>query len=150
MKRNGSLYNVIKSNFENNFNPEMDLYAFMHSSSFQRIFGEKQRNSKRKDLRGYLKITNGKNKVYLKYQSRNSIKGNEVMLSHMNCAALNTIPNKLFTPEVHIYKSNWFIYSWHNSDSASRNQFRWAFVGFLSLFIMEIPQFIHWFYSIYK
>ena len=141
---------VVKCTLGATVSSEIDQYAFMHSDGYKEIFGERQCNNHEPDNGGYLKVTHNGHSIYLRYKSWNGIKGDEIMLSYPNAAALDAVPKLNITPKVKIEKSNWFHYCWHNRDTAIRRQFQWAFLSFLALLIMEIPQFISWLISLFR
>lgn len=129
---------------------EIDQCAFMHSGDYEEICGERQCNNHEPDNNAYLKVSHKGHSIYLRYKSWNGIKGDEIMLSYPNAAALDAVPKQNITPKVIIEKSNWFQYCWHNRDTAIKRQFQWAFWSFLALLVMEIPQFISWLISLFR
>lgn len=107
--------------------------AFLHSSAFEKIFNSKQRYSKsHKNFGGYLKVINGQRSVYLKYQSLNGVKADEVQLSYAVRCALNVIVGKNENPkEVEIRKSCWVCYYCSNADEGIKWPFRIAVLGLI-------------------
>lgn len=118
---------------------ELDEYAFLHSSAFKNIFGKKQKESDLYTIGGYLKLTNGKNKLYLKYHQLNGTKGEEIRLSYANRALLAI---KDGSPTIKVQKAKWFAYNWYNRDVDKRWSFRTTVIAVLALLVIEIPSLI--------
>lgn len=133
---------------ETEFNPEQDRYAFFYSGAFKEIFGKKQKHYGKE---GYVKITTGKESVYLRFRALNGIKKDEVKLSYLNCSILNAVVPKDQEPTfVSIKKVNSLCYNWNNSDLDARHDFRWAFSGFCALIAFDIPQFAYFIYHLFN
>ncbi len=111
----------------------MNQRAFMHSGAYKKIFTFKQKDSKdARNYGGYLKITHGNRKVYLKYQSQNGVSGDEVQLTYAVRSALDVVVGKNEAPkEVKIEKAGWFCYYFYNSDEGIRCPFRLAVAGLI-------------------
>lgn len=126
--QNGSLDSVI------------DQRAFLHSSAFEKIFKFKQKDiQSAKNLAGYLKVSNGKRKIYLKYQSLNGVKDGEVQLSYAVRCGLGVVVGKNTRPkEVEIRKSCWFYYYCCNSDAGIKVPFNIACMGLVVTFFSFI------------
>lgn len=120
--------------------PELDEYAFMHSSAFKKIFEIKQKDSGLYSGGGYLKLSRGKNKIYIKYHQLSTVEGNKVALSYRNRSFLGIKDNT--QNSIKIQKTCWFLYNWNNRNVDKRWNFRGAFLGFLALIIIQIPEFI--------
>lgn len=120
--------------------PELDEYAFMHSSAFKNIFGKKQKESGLYSSGGYLKLSNGKHKLYLKYHQLNGVNGDEIRLSYANRSLLGL--NSDTTLEIKVKKVNWFSYNWNNRNVDKRWGFRTTMIAFAALFVIEIPALI--------
>ena len=68
MSKNKALYSVIPFDKQGGVNEEYNNFAFLHSSAYNQIFGTKQKSLQKswRGLSGYVKVKNGKHKVYLK------------------------------------------------------------------------------------
>lgn len=122
------------------FDPNWDKYAFFHSGAFKEIFGATQKCI---GSEGYVKISSKKKNVYLRFRSINCVKKGEIQLSYLNRSILNVVKQKNEEPaHVSVTKTNWFRYHWNNTDVAARHNFRWAFIGFLTLIVVDLPQLI--------
>lgn len=114
---------------------ECDNYAYMHSSAFADIMGNKQHTESigKADGNGYVKICHSKKTIYLKYRAWNTAHKNEIMLSYINRCRLGIA--KMNTPVIEAKKSNWFCYNAFSGDMSIRFQF-WMtlFALILSIF----------------
>ena len=121
---------VIPFNQDGGINSECDKLAFMHSGAYAEILGVKQRDARKHDLYGYLKLKSHKNTIYLRYRAWNHVNKKEVMLSYINRCRLGLVGAKS-DAKVKITKSCWFAYYWYNGDSGIRYPFIIAFFSLL-------------------
>ena len=113
---------------------DYDNYAFFQSNTYQKIFAKRMHSSKygeAVDIVGYVKIKRGDRKIYLRYHSWNTTKGNDVMLSYRNrcllgCGSRDEMKKE---PEVEVSPSSWWHYFFYNNDSGIRKPFRIAVWG---------------------
>ena len=85
------------------------------------------------DISGYLILEKGNRKIYLRYHSWNTVKGDEVMLSYRNRCLLGCGKSQDMKPKpkVEIKASNWFWYYFFNNDAGIRTPLRLAIFGIL-------------------
>ena len=121
-----------------NILPELDDYAFFHSTSFKKIVGKRQKDAGVYESGWYLKISNGKKSIYLKYHQLSNVKGAEVKLSYRNSSRIDAIPGTI----VNVKKVSWLAYNWNNSDVNAKWNFRASLMAFAALFLIELPEFV--------
>lgn len=110
---------------------DYDYFAFFQSKTFQEIFSTRMHSSQYNDaidISGYVKIKRGDRKIYLRYHSWNTTKGNDVMLSYRNrcflgCGSRDEMAKE---PEVEVSPSSWWHYFFYNNDSGIRVPFKIA------------------------
>lgn len=136
MSKDNPFYSVIPFNQQGGVNEEYNNFAFLHSSAYRQIFGTKQKSLQKswRGLSGYVKVKNGKHKVYLKYHAWNGVKSSEVQLSYLNYCCLGLDPSKNKKNEVEICKSNWFCYYTHHWDAG----IKWPFILAFGSIILSI------------
>lgn len=144
----GSEFEVIPYEKDGVSDISCNQFAFLQSHSFNKILGRKQKNCKKPNqIEGYLKITHGKKKVYLKYRSLSTVTGDQVQLSYPVRCALDVVTGKNDAPKkVLIKKSSWYAYYWRNGDAGIRMPFRIAVIGIilaLISFVLTILQFFN-------
>ena len=141
MSKNNQFYSVIRFNQQGGVNEEYNNFAFLHSIAYSQIFGTKQKSLQKswRGLSGYVKVKNGKHKVYLKYHSWNGVKLSEVQLSYLNYCRLGLDTSKGQTNEVEISKSCWFCYYCNHWDAG----IKWPFIlAFGSIILSLIGIFV--------
>lgn len=144
----GSAFKVSPYEKEGVSDVPCNQFAFLHSSSFKKIFDCKQKSCKRTNqIEGYLKVIHGKRKVYLKFRSLNTVTADQVQLSYPSRCALDVVTGKNEAPKgVQIKKSSWFSYYWRNGDAGIRMPFHIAVIGIiiaLLSFVLSILQFFN-------
>lgn len=110
---------------------DYDNYAFFQSNTYQKIFAKRMHSSKygeAVDIVGYVKIKRGDRKIYLRYHSWNTTKGDEVMLSYRNRCLLGCGSRDEMAkgPEVEVSPSSWWNYFLYNNDSGIKVPFKIA------------------------
>ena len=141
MSKNNQFYSVIRFNQQGGVNEEYNNFAFLHSSAYRQIFGTKQKSLQKswRGLSGYVKVKNGKHKVYLRYHSWNGVKASEVQLSYLNYCRLGLDTSRKQTNEVEISKSCWFCYYCNHWDAG----IKWPFIlAFGSIILSLIGIFV--------
>ena len=121
-------YICIPYNDEGSINAEYDNLACLHSGAFADIMGEKQKHLNGTYATGYLKLSHGKDKIYLKFKAMNGIRKSEVMLSYTNMCRLGIAMKK--DAKVSISKSCLFPFLWKNCNASIRVPFRFTIWGF--------------------
>lgn len=122
-------YKVIPFDKDGQVSTECDNFAFMHSFAYSDLIGASQKNRFTNDLYGYLRLSSGKRKIYLKYRAWNPVHKGEVMLSYINRCRLRVANSD--KSKVQITKSCWFWYYWRHGDSGIRVPFKIAIFGLL-------------------
>lgn len=122
---------VTEFNNEGGVATDYDNYAFFQSNTYQKIFAKRMHSSKygeAVDIVGYVKIKRGDRKIYLRYHSWNTIKGDEVMLSYRNRCLLGCGSRDEMAkgPEVEVSPSSWWNYFLYNNDSGIKVPFKIA------------------------
>lgn len=110
---------------------DYDNYAFFQSNTYQKIFAKRMHSSKygeAVDIVGYVKIKRGDRKIYLRYHSWNTTKGDEVMLSYRNRCLLGCgkATDMADNPDVEVTPSSWWNYFLYNNDSGIKVPFKIA------------------------
>ncbi len=108
---------------------DIDEYAFLHPTQFEKISGKKKHQITDKDGQLYLRVSKNKIKVYLKYFSRN-IPGNDVMLSYSNLCRIGIVKSN--DRKVDIRKVNWIRFMWNNNNTMVKWSFRVTTFSLLS------------------
>lgn len=133
--------------------PDLDDYAYFHSTAFESIFGKKKRDSDIYDGAGFLKVSRGNKSLYLKYYRNRYATKHQVMLSYFNQGLLGidpkagegskadvTVQNDDNT--LLVSKASWLAYNWNNRNLTERWNFRAAAIGFAALIVTDVPLFI--------
>lgn len=129
MKRTAT-FTAKKFDWDGHYDPNtVDNYAYLNPKAFIDIFTNTKSNSSKADCEGYLKLRNGKRKIYLKYKGCNVVNKGDVMLSYQNLSFLKAVPIKGETKaSIEISPSCYFAFKFMNQNS----EIRWAFI--ISLF----------------
>lgn len=141
-------YSIVQFDKEGSIFTDYDNYAFLNSCAYHKIFGHRMHSSffsLATDISGYLKLKRGNRKIYLRYHSWNSVKGNEVMISYRNRCLLGCGESSIMknNPIAEIKASNWFCYYLFNNDAGIRMPFWIAIAGILLSIIFFIIQTVY-------
>ena len=129
--------------WEGHYDLDTTSYAFFNTKDFETIFHHKKNKSENSyQADGFLKIVNGKRRIFLRYKAIPVIKKGQVALSYDNLCRLGATPNNNENVKVQVSPSNYFCNSWFNIRTDSRWNFRIAVVGLILALISIIKVFI--------
>ena len=129
--------------WEGHYDLDTISYALFNSQDFETIFDHKKRKSKNSyQSDGYIKIVNGRRRIYLRYKAIPVMKKGEVALSYDNLCRIGAVPDKNENLKVQVSPSNYLFNSWFNVKTDSRWNFRIATIGLVLAIISIIKAFI--------